>query len=67
MATHLKIEGMSCEHCVAAVNEALAEVGGVERVLDVDLDSGIAKIEGDAGNQALLAAVREEGYEATMA
>lgn len=64
--TQLKIEGMSCQHCVAAVNEALAEVNGVERVVDVDLDSGIAKIEGDADIQALLAAVREEGYEATM-
>ncbi|MGB7757823.1 MAG: cation transporter [Salinisphaera sp.] len=65
--THLKIEGMSCQHCVAAVNEALAEVNGVERVLKVDLDSGIAEIEGDADTQALLAAVREEGYEATVA
>ncbi|WP_037340877.1 CopZ family metallochaperone [Salinisphaera hydrothermalis] len=65
--TELKIEGMSCQHCVAAVNEALAEVNGVERVVDVDLNSGIAKIEGDADTEALLAAVREEGYEATMA
>lgn len=65
--TQLKIEGMSCQHCVAAVNEALAEVEGVKRVLKVDLDSGIAEIEGDADTQALLAAVREEGYEATMA
>ncbi|MES1937748.1 CopZ family metallochaperone [Salinisphaera hydrothermalis] len=65
--TELKIEGMSCQHCVAAVNEALAEVNGVERVVDVDLNSGIAKIEGDADTEELLAAVREEGYEATMA
>lgn len=65
--TKLKIEGMSCQHCVSAVNEALAEVDGVERVVSVDLDSGTAEIEGDADTQALLAAVREEGYEATMA
>ncbi|AWN16764.1 heavy metal binding protein [Salinisphaera sp. LB1] len=58
---------MSCQHCVAAVNEALAEVDGVERVVQVDLDSGVAEVEGDADTQALLAAVREEGYEATMA
>ncbi|HET7313549.1 CopZ family metallochaperone [Salinisphaera sp.] len=65
--TRLKIEGISCRHCVAAVDEALAEVDGVERVLEVDLDSGIAKIEGDVETEALLAAVREEGYEATAA
>ncbi|WP_423821117.1 cation transporter [Salinisphaera sp. SPP-AMP-43] len=65
--TKLKIEGMNCQHCVSAVNEALAEVNGVEQVVNVDLDSGIAEIEGDADTQALVAAVREEGYEATMA
>lgn len=65
--TELKIEGMTCQHCVRAVTEALADVGGVDRVVAVDLDTGMAKIEGDADHQALVAAVREDGYEAAIA
>lgn len=66
MATDLRIEGMSCQHCVSAVHEALAEVHGVARVLDVDLDSGSARIEGNADAEALLAAVHGQGYDARM-
>lgn len=65
--TKLKIEGMSCQHCVKAVSEALSEVDGVERVLSVDLESGTAEIEGNADTKTLIAAVEEEGYEASAA
>lgn len=63
----LKIDGMSCEHCVKAVNEALAEVPGVERVIDVRLDTGEAEVAGQPDPQALIDAVAEEGYEAKVA
>ena len=65
--TKLKIEGMSCQHCVKAVNEALTEVEGVDRVVRVDLDSGEAEVEGNADTAALIAAIEEEGYEARAA
>lgn len=65
--TKLKIEGMSCQHCVAAVNGALAHVSGVTRVASVDLETGTAEVEGNADIEVLLAAVREEGYEAEVA
>jgi copper chaperone CopZ len=37
----IHIVGMTCQHCVTAVNEALSRVRGVMDV-EVDLDSGTA-------------------------
>ena len=65
MQTILKISGMTCGHCVSAVNRALQQVPGVETV-DVILDPQQAVVTGDADPQALTTAVREEGYEATV-
>jgi copper chaperone len=63
----LKIEGMTCDHCVKAVREALSAVPGVDRVEDVNRERGEALIAGEPPTEALLAAVREEGYEARVA
>lgn len=65
--TKLKIEGMSCGHCVGAVRKALSAVPGVRQVTEVNLDSGEAVVEGEADLQALIAAVQDEGYEAREA
>lgn len=62
----LKIEGMSCGHCVAAVESCLKAISGVENVT-VDLDRGSAIVEGTAETQVLISAVEEEGYEARVA
>jgi Cu+-exporting ATPase len=62
----LSIAGMSCSHCVASVRSALAAVPGVA-VEDVRL--GSATVRGDATpatTAALLAAVEDAGYEATV-
>lgn len=61
--TKLTIQGMTCGHCRKAVNDALAEVPGVTAV-QVDLERGEAQVEGSADVDALVAAVKEEGYEA---
>jgi len=61
--TKLKIEGMSCGHCVMHVKKALSNVGGVSAV-EVDLQSGEAQIEGSAEGAALIQAVEAEGYSA---
>lgn len=58
----LRIEGMTCNHCAAAVNQALSKVDGVERVVEVNLERGEAMIEGSPDIQGLLEAVAEEGY-----
>ncbi|MDP6704919.1 MAG: cation transporter [Alphaproteobacteria bacterium] len=63
----LKIEGMSCEHCVKAVREALVGVPGVDKVDDVSLERGEAVVAGTPQTEALLAAVRQQGYEARLA
>ncbi len=60
----LKIEGMTCDHCVKAVREALSAVPGVDRVEEVNRERGEALVSGEPPTGALLAAVREEGYEA---
>ena len=41
----LKVEGMTCNHCVMAVTKALKKVPGVEKV-EVSLEKGEALVEG---------------------
>ena len=60
---NLKVSGMTCEHCERAVTNALADVAGVEKVIAVNRQNNEAIIEGAADPEALLSAVREEGYD----
>jgi copper ion binding protein len=64
MKTELKIEGMSCDHCVKHVTQGLESVKGVTSV-KVSLENKNAQVEhGDSvGIGALKAAVEEAGYE----
>ena len=63
---HLTIDGMTCDHCVRAVTEALTGVEGVAEAT-VDLDAKSATISGDGVDvAAMVAAVEEEGYEAAQ-
>jgi copper chaperone len=64
-ATTLKVTGMTCNHCVMAVTKALQKVPGVESA-DVSLAKAQAVVQGSADAQALIAAVKEEGYEAAL-
>lgn len=61
MRTTLKVDGMTCMHCVGAVKKALEQVPGVESA-EVSLDKAQAVVTGDADVQAMVAAVKEEGY-----
>jgi len=61
----LKVEGMTCNHCVMAVKKALLKVPGVEKA-EVLLDKGEAVVEGQADPKALIRAVEEEGYRAEV-
>ena len=63
----LYIEGMSCGHCLNAVNRALAELPGVE-IESVKI--GRADVRYDERTttpEALAAAVADAGYRATTA
>ena len=66
MTTELNITGMSCGHCVSAVEKALKAVPGVDGV-QVTLMPGKAVVEGNASQQDMIAAVTEEGYVAEIA
>jgi copper chaperone len=62
----LAVPGMSCGHCEASVKSELRKVAGVASVA-VDLDSKDVVVEGDLLDiGALIAAVDEAGYEATI-
>jgi copper chaperone len=59
----LAVEGMTCGHCVGAVQKALQGVAGVKAVR-VSLPEAKAWVEGTADSRALIDAVAEEGYRA---
>ena len=62
----LSVPGMSCGHCEAAVKFEVGKVTGVGSV-SVDLDSKDVVVTGDALDlDAIIAAVDEAGYEATV-
>lgn len=56
------VEGMTCEHCVASVEEEVAEVVGTQGV-EVDLDTGRVIVTGEGfSDDAIAAAVERAGY-----
>jgi copper chaperone len=60
----LKVEGMTCSHCVKRVHKALTEVSGVESA-EVSLEKGQAEVKGrDLNPEALTKAVEQAGYKA---
>jgi copper chaperone CopZ len=64
---HLKIEGMSCGHCVARVRRVLEETQGV-RVTAVQVGSAEAEIDPDrVDSMAVARAVSDAGYPASIA
>jgi copper chaperone CopZ len=61
----LTIQGMSCQHCVRAVREALEAVPGVT-VSSVDIGSAQVTVDpAQASAEAVAAAVTDAGYDAT--
>ena len=65
MKTTLKIEGMSCEHCVKHVLEALEGVAGVKSAtVSLKEKSAVVDHQDGVSPEALKAAVAEAGYEA---
>ncbi|SIT47192.1 Copper chaperone CopZ [Paraburkholderia ribeironis] len=64
MTIELKVEGMSCQHCVAAVTNAIREHDAAAQV-QVDLSSGRVVVESMQPLDALKAAIDEAGYTVT--
>lgn len=59
----IKVQGMSCRHCVMHVTQALKEVPGVTEVV-VSLEDGTATVDMNAPvtDEALAAAITDVGY-----
>jgi len=64
MTIELHVEGMSCQHCVAAVTNAIREHDATARV-QVDLPTGQVVVESAQSVDALKAAINEAGYTVT--
>jgi copper chaperone len=57
---------MTCDHCVHAVTNAVKEIDGINDV-KVSLDEKLARVSGDLIDvQKVIAAIEEEGYEASV-
>ena len=64
MERSVKIEGMSCGHCAAAVREELEKIPGVSAVaVDVQSKTATFKAGGEVGDDRIAKAVVEAGYE----
>lgn len=62
----LQIEGMSCGHCVNAVNRALNGVSGA-KVAEVQIGRAVVDLPSEGPTaEALVEAVRKAGYRAEV-
>ena len=58
----MKIDGMSCQHCVAAVKKAVDAIDGVSSST-VEVGSAIVNFdESKTGNEAISEAIQSAGY-----
>jgi copper chaperone len=61
MQEQFKVQGMTCNHCVRAVTDAVRRVDATAKV-EVDLAAGAVSVESVAPRDRLADAIREEGY-----
>lgn len=61
-----QVKGMSCGHCVRAITQAVQALDAAADV-QVDLGQGEVRVASRLDDSVILAAIREEGYEAEAA
>ncbi|GBG11794.1 copper resistance protein CopZ [Paenibacillus sp. MY03] len=59
----LKVEGMSCGHCVSSVEKAVSEVGASGQVSLADKKVTVEYDEAKVSLDAIKAAIEEQGYD----
>jgi len=64
--TTLNVPGMTCGHCKATVEKAVAGVD-TGATVNVDLDARSISVESAVSDAALIDALKVAGYEATVA
>jgi copper chaperone len=57
---------MSCGHCKAAIEAAVAAVDG-DATVSVDLDARTVAVTSQSASSVLIAAMKAAGYDATVA
>ena len=58
----LKIDGMSCMHCVGSVKAALEAIPGVQAIVDLDKGTAMVQAPGDVSEDRLKKAVADAGF-----
>lgn len=61
METKYKVSGMMCKHCAARVQKAIETVPAVDSV-EINLEQGVATVNGEAMPDEVMAAVTAVGY-----
>ena len=62
MVTTVRINGMSCSHCVRAVFTALGGVPGIARA-DVSIGQAVVEHDGTVSQEAIREAISIAGYD----
>lgn len=64
MKKRISIEGMSCQHCVKHVTEALVELNGVTNVeVNLSAQSAVIEANGEVKDSDIKFAIEDAGYE----
>ncbi len=59
----IKIEGMSCQHCVKAVEQALGELDGISSVkVSLEDKNAVFETDGSASMEQIKQAIADAGY-----
>lgn len=61
---YFKVDGMTCQHCVAAITQAIRQLDGQAQVA-AELASGRIRVDSSLPSAALLQAIAAEGYGAS--
>jgi len=57
------VPGISCQHCVNAVNKEVSALSGVQKV-EIDLPSKVVTVYSDqVASAVIIAAIQEAGYD----
>jgi copper chaperone len=60
------VQGMTCGHCVKAVTRAVQEQDAAAKV-EIDLAARQVRVQSELGQEQILTAIRDEGYQAELA
>ena len=63
MQEQFKVEGMTCQHCVRNVTEAVEDLDPAARV-SIDLAAGTVEVETSAPRESVRQAIADAGYPA---